>query len=88
MVIVPFSGSASAMVSGTLSPVWFTLSIINWPAFLFLAMRGASISIFLIFSAKNVAETILCICFLISYDNGDFLAFRISAKVIMISIID
>ena len=43
-VIVPFVVSASAIVSGILSPLLPTLTITKFPAFLLLAISGASMS--------------------------------------------
>jgi hypothetical protein len=58
IVIVPFSGSESAMVRGILSPPSFILIITNCPAFLLKAILGASISNLLISGAINLAEII------------------------------
>ncbi len=44
-VMVPFSGSVSAMVSGMRSPVSFAFRITNWPGLALRAIRGASISL-------------------------------------------
>ena len=45
MVIVPFAASASAMVSGILSPMSAsTMRMMNWPALRSLATSGASMS--------------------------------------------
>ena len=43
-IMVPFFVSAAEMVKGILSPFWPIFTITKWPAFLFSAILGASIS--------------------------------------------
>jgi hypothetical protein len=52
----------------------------NWPAFRFFAILGASISNFLIFSAKKIAETILYIVLAITRDMWSGMTFSREAR--------
>ena len=62
-VMVPFSMSASAMVSGIRSPFLSTLTITKLPAFLLFAISGASISKRKTFSENCFLRIILFIFF-------------------------
>ena len=70
-VMVPFFGSASAMVSGIRSPFSPTRTITKCPALRERAINGASTSSFTTFAEKNSLLTILFILFyFLSYSNN------------------